>query len=465
MSVLPHPVINTATGATVSNLNAVFGSRLRTLGLCVPEVLLPSPGTDLGRWAVVACDQYTSDENYWDVVDGNVGSAPSSLRVVLPEVYLGRADVPQRVERIHGTMQGYLREGVLASLGECFVYVRRTTARSGLREGLVVAVDLERYDYSARSKSLIRATEGTIVERIPPRLAVRSAAVLELPHIMVLMEDADQSVIEGLGERCGSLEPLYDVELMCGGGRVQGYRVAERDDIARILTGFEALLERAAAKQNTETPLMWAMGDGNHSLATAKANWEEMKQALLESGSSRERVFRHPARWALVEVVNIHSPGLRFEPIHRAIFTAQRDQLSSFLRGHDSVKHLEPIAEAALRDLLSGPSGQDKAGYFDGESFFTVHWQTTSKLPPASVDGFFEDLRRGDPSARIDFIHGWEETRKLGTAGAAAFFVPVIGRESLFGYVQESGPLPRKAFSMGDAEEKRYYMEARRITT
>lgn len=443
------------------SLNSTHSSQLNRLGLRIPEILLPTD-VDLRTWAVVACDQYTSDEDYWRAVEVSVGSAPSALRLVLPEIYLGRPDVPERVQRIHQSMTQYLKDGVLESKGECAVYVRRTTARSGLREGLVMAVDLERYDYSRGSKSLIRATEGTIVDRIPPRLAVRRQAPLELPHIMVLVEDAERKLIEGLGERRNQFQRLYDVDLMQGGGKLEGYRI-DGEELERLLLQLVGLLEAAKVRQHTEEPLFWAMGDGNHSLATAKANWEEVKRDLGNSADAT-MIANHPARWALVELVNVYSTGLRFEPIHRVVFSSKAPELASVLGHDETVRSLEPIAESDLKALLAGPQGQDKAGYFDGIGFYVVHWTATRELPPALVDAVFQRFGAIDSSAKIDFIHGWEDARRHAGPNAGAFFLPVLNRERLFSHVGENGPLPRKAFSMGDAEEKRFYMEARRIT-
>ena len=445
------------------NLNETFASRLELLGLRIPEILLPNPSVKLSSWAVVACDQYTSDHAYWNAVEASVGSAPSALRLVLPEIYLGSPDIPDRLRQIHSRMSEYLEQGVLVSKGQCAVYVRRTTARSGLRDGLVIAVDLERYDYSRGSRSLIRATEGTIVDRVPPRMAVRRPAPLELPHIMVLVEDPEHQLIEGFGARCSQLEKLYEVELMQDGGHLEGYRVDKEADIDHLLTRLVSLYEQAKQRQHSDEPLFWAMGDGNHSLATAKANWEEVKQRLSEAGRANEAVD-HPARWALVEIVNVYSAGLRFEPIHRVVFTSRVAELSSTLRVDPTIARLEPSTEVELKALLAGPRGQDKAGYFDGQAFHVVHWAEAGELPPALVDGIFQRFNKIDPSAKIDFIHGWDDARKLATAGAGAFFVPVLERDRLFAQVGQHGPLPRKAFSMGDAEEKRFYMEARRIT-
>ncbi len=447
----------------MTSLNETFAPRLELLGLRIPEILLPNPSVELRSWAVVACDQYTSDQAYWNVVEASVGAAPSALGLVLPEIYLGNADVPERVRGIHSRMSEYLERGVLVSKGECAVYVRRTTARSGLREGLVLGVDLERYDYSRDSKSLIRATEGTIVDRIPPRMAVRRPAPLELPHIMVLVEDPERKLIEGLGATRSELEKLYDIELMQQGGHLEGYRVDKEADIDRLLSRLVELLEQAKQRQRSNEPLFWAMGDGNHSLATAKANWEEVKRRLADTGRSNDAAD-HPARWALVELVNVYSTGLRFEPIHRVVFTSRVTELANALRCDPAIRSIEPVTESELKALLSGPRGQNNAGYFDGKVFYVVHWAEAGELPPALVDGLFHRFHETEPAAKIDFVHGWEDARKLAGAGASTFFLPVLERDRLFAHVGEHGPLPRKAFSMGDAEEKRFYMEARRIT-
>jgi hypothetical protein len=447
----------------VPNLNQKFASRLERLGVRIPEILLPNPSVELRSWSVVACDQYTSDSHYWNTVEATVGNSPSTLRLVLPEIYLGSPEVPARVRAIHASMSEYLQKNTLESKGECVVYVRRTTERSGLREGLVIAVDLERYDYSRGSKSLIRATEGTIVDRIPPRLAVRQEAPLELPHIMVLVEDAERRLIEGLGARRSEFQKLYQVELMQNGGQLEGYRIDREADIDSLLTSLTDMLEQSKQRQHTDEPLFWAMGDGNHSLATAKAKWEQAKQKLLTAGRGSE-LADHPARFALVEIVNVYSAGLRFEPIHRVIFTSRTVELGQSLRAAGSIAKLEPTSESALKTLLADKQGQDKAGYFDGTDFYVVHWAAATELPPALVDGLYQRFCATDPGAKIDFIHGWEDAKRHAGTQAAAFFVPVLERDRLFSRVGEHGPLPRKAFSMGDAEEKRYYMEARRIT-
>jgi hypothetical protein len=443
----------------MSSLNKTHAQTLQRLGISVPEILLPKAGTDLSKWAVVACDQYTSDKPYWDRVEEIVGSAPSTLRLTLPEIHLESPDVASRIEAIHQAMADYQARGILENQGEGFLYVRRTTEHSGTREGLIVAVDLERYDYSRDSKSLVRATEGTIVERIPPRLAVRRAAPLELPHIMILIDDPERSVIEALASRTGEFEAAYDVELIQQGGHLQGWKI-QNEAVGEVLGKLDALLTKTIAVQG-EQPLFWAMGDGNHSLATAKARWEETKKELAGAGKSESEILAHPARFALAEIVNIHSPGLFFEPIHRAVFTSDIGALTDEVLSEATAEVVQ-TREADLRKLLVSPEGQNKAGYFDGRNWYVLSYKG-KKLPTAKVDDLFGRFQRSVPASRIDFIHGWEDSRKLSQEGAGVFFTPVIARDRLFQWVQENGPLPKKSFSMGHAEEKRFYLEARRI--
>lgn len=442
-------------------LNEANATRLARLGIHLPEVLLPKAGTDLAKWAVVACDQYTSDHAYWNQVDAIVGSAPSTVRITLPEIYLEQPGVEGRIEKIHAAMADYQARGILENQGECIVYVKRTTEHSGTREGIVVAMDLERYDYSRDSKSLIRATEGTIVDRIPPRLAVRRAAPLELPHIMILIQDESRTVIEGLAAKVSGFDKVYDIQAMQNGGHLEGWKISKPQDVEAILASLEKLLDKTIADQNSQTPLFWAMGDGNHSLATAKARWEETKKELAEKGESTESIMAHPARFALAEIVNIHSPGLLFEPIHRVVFTDDVPELTETVLS-EATAEVAQIREEDLQKLLVSPEGQNKAGYFDGKNWYVLSYKG-AKLPTARVDELFGRFQKVRSSARIDFIHGWDDTRKLVAEGGGVFFTPVISRERLFTWVQENGPLPKKSFSMGHAEEKRYYMEARRI--
>lgn len=448
------------------SLSSKFLNDLKRLGIQIPNVLLPKEGTDLTCWSVVACDQYTSDRAYWDRVENNVGQAPSTLRITLPEIFLEAPDVESRIKEIHNSMKSYLDQGTLQELGEAIIYIERRTETSGLRQGLLLAMDLERYDYARDSRTLIRATEGTIVDRIPPRLRVRKEAAIELPHIMILINDPQMLLIETAAFSLKNRKKIYDIPLMEHGGNLAGWAVNDADDISELIAILNDLLHNAELSQDTESPLFFAMGDGNHSLATAKAHWEAQKIALRSKGFTDDKIMAHPARYALAEIVNIHSPGLRFEPIHRAIFCNDTDLISSFIRNHTLVKTAKPTNESELKALLASPDGQTRAGIWDGKQFYSIEFaDPNSKLPPAFIDEIFNSWNAQKSSkARIDFIHGWEDNKKLSEEGAVACFVPVIARERLFQWVAEKGPLPRKAFSMGDAEEKKYYMESRKIT-
>ena len=441
------------------SLNEAHAKTLDRLGIRIPEVLLPKAGTDLSKWAVVACDQYTSDHAYWKAVEETVGTAPSTLRLTLPEIHLESPDVAERIGKIHAAMADYRARDILENQGECLIYVQRTTEHSGTREGLIVACDLERYDFARDSKSLFRATEGTIVDRIPPRLAVRREAPLELPHIMILIDDPERAVIEALASQVAAFPVAYDVELMQKGGQLKGWKL-QGEVVGQILSKLETLLDRTISVQG-EQPLFWAMGDGNHSLATAKARWEETKKELEAAGKPQAEILAHPARFALAEIVNIHSSGLFFEPIHRAVFTTDVPELTEEVLS-EATADVVQTTEEELQKVLVSPEGQNKLGYFDGKNWYVLNYKG-KKLPPARADDIYARLAKSRPGARIDFIHGWEDTRKLTSEGAAVFFTPVIARERLFQWVQENGPLPRKSFSMGHAEEKRYYMEARQI--
>lgn len=445
--------------------NAHFALQLEKLGIIIPRILFPDNEIDLKKWSVVACDQYTSDHEYWNRVEMQVGDAPSTLRITLPEIFLEASDVESRIISIHSTMKSYLEQGKIKDIGEAIIYVERRTDHSGLRQGLVFAMDLERYDYARDSKTLIRATEGTIVERIPPRLRVRKEAAVELPHIMILVDDPEKRLIETTAAQLKSKRKLYDVPLMEHGGTLAGWAIDNQQDVAAIISVLTDLLAKAEKTQNTDTPLFFAMGDGNHSLATAKAHWEALKKELREKGVAERELMEHPARYALAEIVNIHSSGLRFESIHRAIFCSDMKAMSLFIRKHPYIKSAEQIDESVLKALIASPEGQNSAGIWDGEHFYQLTFNDpSSKLPPAFIDEIYNAWNVSNaPKAKIDFIHGWEDTKKLSKDGAIGCFVPVIARERLFKWVSERGPLPRKAFSMGDAEEKKYYMECRKI--
>jgi len=291
------------------------------------DILLPH-NIEMEKWSVVACDQYTSEPEYWEKTEQIVGNAPSTLRLILPEVYLESDNVDARIADIHKNMDKYLADGFFDEYKNAMIYVERTTA-DGVRAGIVGAVDLEEYDYRKGSKSSVRATEATVVERIPPRIKVRDGAPLELPHIMILIDDAKRTVIEKLSAKKDSLKKVYDFELMQGGGHIAGYLLGE-EDIAAVTAALDALgnADEFNAKYGLENEpvMLYAMGDGNHSLATAKEYYEQLKREDPDKDMSD-----HPARYALAEIVNLHSDALRFEAIHRIVTGVDVEKLLSAL--------------------------------------------------------------------------------------------------------------------------------------
>ena len=403
--------------------------------LCVKPgaFYLPADPSDMAYWPVVACDQYSAQRDKWQQAYQFVGGHPSSLALIIPEAYLDESD--QRVPRAQEAMEDYLNRGVLKEAVNGMVLVRRDT-QSGSRLGLVLTVDLEAYDFSAGSVSPIRPTEGTILSRIPPRQKVRRGAKLELSHVLLLCDDPKRTVIEPLYAQRDRLRPLYDTSLMLNGGHIQGWAVEDEALLSQIAGAMTAL--RDALPENG---ILFAVGDGNHSLATAKAHWEEVKAAL--SPDQREN---HPARFAMVELINIYDEALIFEPIHRVIFNTTGEAVAAMLKDAG----LEP--EAARPDLtLVTPQGD-------------LPMKITKPLHSLPV-GTVQQLLDRVPGLSLDYVHGEDAVRELvAKGGAVGILVPPMDKGTLFPAVAKNGPLPRKTFSMGEANEKRYYMEARKIT-
>jgi hypothetical protein len=308
----------------------------------VPFILFPKKGTDLSKWAVVACDQYSSEPEYWQEVERIVGESASTLHLILPEVYLGGDEEDAKIDSINETMKKYVKEGILVQQKPGFIFVDRSLSGAESRKGLIVTLDLEKYDYNKGSQTLIRATEGTDVNRLPPRVKIRKNASLELPHIMVLIDDPQKTVIEPIANNLDRLEPLYDCQLMMGGGHLRGYKVEEKELIDSVVNALAKLSEPEAfmAKYGVgqdKGVLLFAVGDGNHSLASAKAHWENVKKTLPEEAQAG-----HPARYALVEIVNVHDDGLKFEPIHRVVFNVELEafveKMTDFYKCDSGVK-------------------------------------------------------------------------------------------------------------------------------
>lgn len=397
------------------------------------RILLPNAGVSPEKWAVIACDQFTAQPDYWAKAEALVGDAPSTLRLTLPEIWLGESDA--RVPGIHTAMKRYLDEGRLIEAVDGFVLIERTTG-AGVRHGLVAALDLDQYDFSEGSHSLIRATEGTVPERVPPRARIRAGAPLELPHVMMLIDDPEKTVIEPLYQDRDALRPLYDFELMLDGGHLRGWAV-EGEACGRIFAALEALASHCDG-------LLYAVGDGNHSLAAAKQCWLKLRETLSES----ERQC-HPARYALVELVNLACDALEFEPIHRVLFGVNPENLMDAFRQY---LRSRGIADMPGNDLIA----------FDcrSESRFGCE-----QHPLPVLQAFLDEYLCDHPGVEIDYIHGEDALRQLvaNRPDAVGFMPRAFDKSELFPSIRRWGALPRKTFSMGEAVEKRYYMEARRI--
>jgi hypothetical protein len=430
-------------------------------GFRLPRICLPRPGIDLRKWAVIACDQHTAEPEYWQQVAQEVGDAPSTLHLIFPEVYLGAADAPARIRRIQQTMHRYLAEGLFVE-SEGALYVERTVG-GRTRRGLMLELDLEHYDYSVGSSSLIRPTEGTMVARLAPRIEVRRGAELELPHILVLIDDPNGTVIEPLAAARRALPQLYETELMCGGGHVAGYAV-EGAHSARAVQALQALADpRAFAARYgvpTGTPTMlFAMGDGNHSLATAKSIWESAKATVG---------MNHPSRYALVEVVNIHDPALDFAPIHRLLFGVTADVRQALAQAFGArVSCTDVPSAAAMRERVAAARGpQLCAGLIGPGARCSVVEiaEPPSTLAVGTWQPFIDSFIERGGAKEVDYVHGDEALERLARqAGNVGVHLAGIGKSELMRRVVHEGPTPRKTFSMGEAHEKRFYVEARRI--
>lgn len=434
---------------------------LNNVGLLVPEVMLPDANADFSKWAVVACDQYTSQPEYWQKAREYIKDAPSTLDLMLPEAFLDKPDEAQRIEAIRNNMRRYMDEGILKPRKQGFVLVKRSVA-GNTRLGLVVALDLECYDYSKGSTMLIRASEGTIVERIPPRLRIRKGAPIELPHILVLIDDPKRSVIEPLMDKACELEKLYDTDLMLDGGHITGWLVSDDELIQGVIDalGVIASPEVFSAKYGDKAPLLYAMGDGNHSFATAKANWEQIKTTLTPK--QREN---HPARWALVELENVHDEGIIFEPIHRVVFG---------MDGAKAIKNLTAILNEQNGGVsvtetrkLSAPEGgaSHKLPFvYKGHTGVIEVASPRQQLAVGTLQAAIDMLIRENSGVSVDYIHGADVVERLASEDkAVGFTLPAMEKSEFFDTVVYDGALPRKTFSMGEANEKRYYMECRLI--
>lgn len=408
------------------------------------NILLPQ-NCDLSLWSVVACDQYTSRPEYWQRVEDRVGRAPSALRLILPESCLEGPSVETDIMEINNTMSRYLREGRFRELPDALIYVERTLDNGKTRRGLIGAVDLEAYDYEPGASSAIRATEGTVMSRIPPRVAVRKNAPIELPHVMLLVDDPNRIIIEPLSARTGEMEMLYDFDLMERGGHIKGWLLTE--ELKSWV--LQALNTRKDRVEQDLDGLLFAVGDGNHSLATAKECYERRKRM-----TAPEQWPGLPSRYALCELVNLHDDSLEFEPIHRVVFGVKPEELLDALMSYYPSAIRGRGEGHVLPFVLSRWS--------QGEITVT---EPAAQLPVGTLQNFLDEYIISHPRVRVDYIHGADEARQLAEEreDAVAFLLPHMGKEELFPTVIHDGVLPRKTFSMGEAHDKRFYLEARKI--
>ena len=413
------------------------------LGFAVPDILIPQQGTDFKKWAVIACDQYTSEPEYWADCEKEVGNAPSTLNLVLPEVYLGTEKETEKLDSIAKTAGKYLEDGVLTGIGTGFILTDRATSLHPSRKGLMAAIDLEGYSFEPGNKNICRATEGTVLSRIPPRVRIRANSPLELPHIMILIDDPKGITIEKAFEMAEAegIAPLYDTDLMLGSGHIKGTFIPDGSAIAEsIVNGLASL------KSENGDGLLFLVGDGNHSLASAKAHWENIREGLSEDEKKD-----HPARFALAEIVNIHDKGLDFEPIHRVIFNISGEEFIA-------------KAKEYFKD-----SGIELNGDTNGKQSFTVVCEGNADVtvslsnPPHTLAVGSVQMMIDSLGLECDYIHGEDSVRNLATSGNTGVLVPAISKDTFFRTVEKEGVFPRKTFSMGEAFEKRFYLEAKKI--
>jgi hypothetical protein len=431
------------------------------IGVQIPELLLPNKRIDPTKWAVIACDQFTSEMEYWDNVAKIVGDSPSTYHLILPEVFLGTQEEEHRLKSTQTMMKKYLDERILEPFCGMILVERNVGGKT--RHGLVLALDLEKYDFNKGSQTIIRATEGTILDRLPPRIKIRSGASLELPHILVLIDDPGRTVIEPLVEQHDRFPVMYDFELMMGSGHLKGYGINQQELEANVVNALKNLAspEEFAKKYGVTDKygvLLFAMGDGNHSLATAKAIWEQIK---LKVG------LDHPARYALVEIENVHDSGLEFEPIHRVLFGIKQDHHQAFQEYFGEnikfvpMKSIQNLMQAVEKQTGSGQS----VGIIANNQFeLAVFSKPSSNLPVGTLQPFLDTWLKTGGAEKIDYVHGEDTVLRLGSqAGNISLILPAMPKADLFRTVILDGSLPRKTFSMGEAREKRFYMECRKI--
>lgn len=411
------------------------------------DILLPK-NCDNTKWSVVACDQYTSEPSYWDAVEQFVGDAPSTYHMIVPEIFLEDSNVSQRIEAVNQTMNRYLENDLFEEVSS-FLYIERTLKNGKVRKGIIGVIDLEAYDYTKGAQSMVRATEGTVLERIPPRVRVRENASLELPHIMILIDDPSCGIIEPLEEQKQKLRKVYDFPLMMDSGKIEGYALTA-DWNEKVLAQMDQLADPAVFEKKYQVagaePFVFAMGDGNHSLATAKTCYENLKKTMPES-----EYLNHPARYALAEVVNLHDASLEFEAIHRVVFDIEPEQFLSAMKKYYDIAEGEREGAQSFTYQTKNSSG------------VLSILNPSSNLTVGSLQNFIDAYLK-ELGGRVDYIHGEDVVEKLASEeNRIGFILPCMRKDELFKTVLTDGVLPRKTFSMGHAEDKRFYLECRKI--
>ena len=420
---------------------------MKNLAFSPADILLPDFSvTDGTKYAVIACDQFTSEPAYWEAAAKTVGDAPSALSMILPECYL--SERAARIAPINTAMDKLLEDGIFKTYKDSVIYLERTCPDGRIRRGLVAKIDLECYGFLPTDTLPIRATEGTVLDRIPPRVEIRRDASLELPHVMLLLDDPDGTVIEAVATTATNGEKVYDFDLMAGGGHVKGYLLsdAEKATVDAALCALAAPEAQIKKYGKASPALLFAVGDGNHSLATAKTAYEELKAKI-----GAEAAAVHPARYALVEVVNLHDAALDFEPIYRVVMGADSADLLTAFR-----TYCEKNGDAAL-----APS---EYTVIIGGSEVALSLPATHVQPVGTLQQFLDEYAKSHPAMEVDYIHDEDSLRALADAeGTIGFLFRGMEKEDLFPAIVAGGPLPRKTFSMGHARDKRYYLEARKI--
>jgi hypothetical protein len=446
-----------------------YQQKLNQLGLEVPFILLPksaqSSASELAKWAVIACDQFTQDRDYWQKAKTATAGSPSTLNLIFPEVFLSDDGVEKRIADIHSTMRRYLQENVFAPPRQGFIYLERDTPYQKKRRGLIAAVDLEQYDWHSQARPLIRCTEGTVPERLPPRMDIRRAAPLELPHVLLLIDDDTDSLLPAIGEKVKNTTPCYSTPLMMDSGNVTGWFL---DDEASFITEkFDELFKRSTGRYGRDgKPFLFAVGDGNHSLAAAKGIWEEYK---AEHSSGGELPV-HPCRYALVEIENIYDPAIQFEPIHRLVFDVGFDETVKILSALPDYSCRSVNSVRELSELCAKQPVAPIANHFGviTEGRYALIETSAGGIATACLQPLLDKYAKDNPQL-IDYIHDEEELFRLSGEGgqadtsrrAAGILLPPVQKSGLFETVARLGPLPRKSFSMGHSVEKRFYFECR----